>query len=265
MAIHPLLWLKRTSRRLPDPLYARSFELYTRTFHDEYPVRLRPHGNIWRLEQPGVDRQFLVPRPQYAHRMMGAPDRAKNRVVQRYTAPPDWQVEPGDVVVDVGAFIGEFTVGIEAVSKEVLAIEPNAEIAAICRNNTGPTVTVKDELLWSEEAELRFKLADDPTESSILEADSGPSTNITRLGRPLSDVLKAANIDTVDYLKLDAEGAEPEVLAGSDGIRIRRAAIDTTAERDGEPTTATVRSFFNRQGHETMVRNRIVFAREGKR
>ena len=105
--------------------------------------------------------------------------------------------------------------------------------------------------LWKTDTSLRFLLGDDPTDSSIINVDSGEvATEVVVQGRKLENLMSEIGVEVIDYLKLDAEGAEPEVLEGIADISVRKIAVDCNPEREGESTADEVTRALSNMGFE---------------
>ncbi|MDO8751923.1 MAG: FkbM family methyltransferase [Dehalococcoidia bacterium] len=123
---------------------------------------------------------------------------------------------PGDVCVDVGAYVGMWSVRAALAvgdSGRVIAIEPDAGSTRwLLENVKGLHVTV---LPW---------IASDKDGTESLSLAHSPASRSTMLRRRRSTVLPCRTLDTilrylrqnrVDFIKLDAEGAEMKVLLGA--------------------------------------------------
>lgn len=125
----------------------------------------------------------------------------------------------GDVVVDVGAFVGLYTV---AAAKRVgpvgrvLAFEPDpANFLALCRhvrlNDVGDRVTAFQAAVGEADAEVLFQAGRGP-ESHVVSSDTGAiRVPVVRLDSVLRD-------GAVNVLKIDVEGYELAVLEGCAGL-----------------------------------------------
>lgn len=160
-------------------------------------------------------------------------------------------IDPGDVVVDVGANIGYLT-GLAAVraarSGRVIAFEPQPAVFDLLRRNVQA---------WSGEElagiELhRVALSDRPGNGTIVagpsfernmglarlaatEADAGPSHEVEL--RRLDELLGSTRIGV---LKIDVEGHEAEVLSGAGRLLERRLVRDIVFEDHPDyPSRAT--------------------------
>jgi FkbM family methyltransferase len=160
---------------------------------------------------------------------------------------------PNETVIDIGANIGEFSLAVAAQSRRVIAIEPDPDcFACLCRNVAAhANIETLQTLLWSEPTELTFHSEPGHGDSSVFAPDSGDATqSLTLPARTLDDIAAELQIGSVDLLKCDAEGAEPEVLEGASAVlaRTRLAAIDTGPERDGERTNAACSALLRAAG-----------------
>jgi FkbM family methyltransferase len=122
-----------------------------------------------------------------------------------------WNIQPGDVVVDVGASYGAYTLAaLAAGAAFVYAFEPEPTVAVdlqrnIDLNGWGDRCRVGTEALWSEETEVDMReYAPHWPQQTI----SGPYQ-----AWPLDHVLP--RIERLDWVKLDVEGAEAEALKGA--------------------------------------------------
>jgi FkbM family methyltransferase len=128
------------------------------------------------------------------------------------------QVRPGAVVVDVGAHLGYFT---RLLAKRagkggaVYAFEPNPDTYAVLRRNTSRMKNVNAIMaaVLDKEAEVTLYQDSGSTMMASLWAANtrGAPTGISAQATSLDEVLDGARLDLV---KIDAEGAEPEVLVG---------------------------------------------------
>lgn len=77
----------------------------------------------------------------------------------------------------------------------------------------------------------------------------------------LDNLIHNLGLNRIDFLKIDAEGAEPEVLEGAKDFlnNIRKIAVDCTPERFGKTTSSKVNDILSSQGFQTRVRNDKVY------
>lgn len=148
--------------------------------------------------------------------------------------PEVWQslqsaLGPGSVFFDVGAHIGYFTIkGAARVGDtgRVVAFEPNPETLKLLNDNVtanrAGNITVEPIACTDKEQTLTFYAAavQNTGMSSLsrknaeVEGSAAPKAYVVR-GRPIDDVVRELNLDRVDAIKVDVEGAEVLVLRGT--------------------------------------------------
>jgi FkbM family methyltransferase len=132
------------------------------------------------------------------------------------------KIKPGDVIVDIGANIGVFTV---IASKligshgRVIAIEPNSESAKQLERNIAlnrlNNVTVYRAAVTGAPGNVTLHTGKKAILSSIFTSVDGQAVGGSAeevRGLPLADILAREKIDRVDLLKIDCEGGEYEIF-----------------------------------------------------
>lgn len=177
------------------------------------------------------------------------------------------EVEKGDIVCDIGAHIGEFALLISNLASKIICFEPDPQNIRFFKRNTAhlKNLTLIKNPLWNENTIVEFILGDQTDDSSIINIDSERERGRLRLqANRLDSLFSKFNIEKIDFLKLDAEGAEPEVLEGAEGIfsKIMKIAVDCSPERDGQSTTDAVLKILKRAGFKIILRNNRVYGRK---
>lgn len=119
----------------------------------------------------------------------------------------DWwgEVEPGDVVVDVGACVGFFTCGaLDKGASRVYAIEPNRELLQLVMKNAFDYIQNQP---YSPVVPIHAAMANDPKHTKHV-YDEGSEFPIMSF----NDLILGHNITYIDYLKVDCEGGEYSFL-----------------------------------------------------
>jgi FkbM family methyltransferase len=137
-------------------------------------------------------------------------------------------LRPGMTLIDVGANIGYYTLlGARAVgpSGSVYAFEPNAGVRSRLVTNVGlngfRNVTVRDEAVTRSSGKVRFYVSmwnENSGISSILPGEGRGATGEEVSAVSLDDFVASIGGRHVDLLKIDVEGAEPEVFAGGQRV-----------------------------------------------
>lgn len=126
-----------------------------------------------------------------------------------------YPVQPGDVVVDLGASIGPFTWKVMDRASKVYAFEPMPEAIEVLKTNIeGWPVEIVDKALNHITGTCRFPFWDMSTGGPC---EAGISTDrmneIKEEGTTIEcttfmDFVKEYNIDKIDFIKTDCEGGE---------------------------------------------------------
>ncbi len=213
-------------------------------------IRWDRSRNLYVVEHGGE--RLYFPRVKRLERFLwpDAIHACRHRIFRKYL-PPDIPLRRDDRVLDAGANIGEFTLAVAERVHHVFSIEPDPHAYECLRLNTEhkTNVTIFNTLLSDENREKEFFIATDRADSSLIRPKRYSKT-VTMPAKTLDTLLAEAGIERVDIVKLDAEGAEPEVLKGAANLlrRVRLASIDCGAERSGLSTRDDVRPLLEDAG-----------------
>lgn len=182
---------------------------------------------------------------------------------RKYSLPGFVEVEAGDVVVDCGAFVGGF--GLSAIEKasELHIFEPAPENMKATERNFADrkNVHLNPVGLYSADDTLSFKLSSSAVEHSFLTPDDGGVvSSVDVVVRRLDTYFEERGVKP-DFLKVEAEGVEIEVIEGMGELRPAKIAIDVSPERDQESPAEHLASELSKIGYETQQRHFMLFAR----
>lgn len=178
---------------------------------------------------------------------------------------------PDAVVLDIGANVGEFTLFVVPKVRQVVAIDADPTIFRCLSANLAQidNADAINQALWNEEAELEFFSEPRRADSSFFDPGSPEAaTRIELAARPLDDVIAPYGFARIDFIKCDAEGAEPEVLTGAAATLAitRNIVIDTGPEREGKRTHIEVERILNSHGfsveHVSIRSRQMTFGRK---
>ena len=136
------------------------------------------------------------------------------------TAYPGIEVRPGDIVIDGGGYVGDWTKwALNAGAARLLVVEPSREQLVCIQRNLAEEirqgrVTVCPKGLWDAEGRVYFSYdptnpaADRVTENA---KGAGEWIELTTIDKLVAEL----KLDRVDVIKLDIEGAESRAIRGA--------------------------------------------------
>lgn len=127
------------------------------------------------------------------------------------------------VIVDAGANIGLASMYFKNFAKIVYAIEPAQShlrnLENVITQNNITNIKILPFALSNKMGKRKLYLSPNPTANSLMSTITGqPSEEVQTI--TLDCILKNENIDHIDLLKLDVEGAESEIITSPDFIKI---------------------------------------------
>jgi len=171
----------------------------------------------------------------------------------------DFHFNEGDIVIDIGANIGEFSYYLAKKYKaKVISIEPEEkEFNCLKLNCKESNIELINKALWSEETEMTFYQKNDTGDSSLFKTSDYKGTKKIKTAT-LSTIIHNSleENEKIKLLKLEAEGAEPEILMGAIDIlnRIEYIVADVGPERGlkSENTLIEVLNILQNNGFEAI-------------
>lgn len=168
-------------------------------------------------------------------------------------------LRPGHAVLDVGAFEGLYSIYAATQvgpSGRVVAMEPEPGNLRRLRENISRSqlgqIELVDRGLWSTDGLVDFR---DAGHASAVTSSNGASVvKVTTL----ATLLAREKIGRLDFVKMDIEGAEVEVLESSrELLRTLPAAwaIASYHRRDGQPTARRLEKIFQEIGYQALTEN----------
>ena len=169
---------------------------------------------------------------------------------------------PDDVIIDVGASIGEFALPAARAAGQVLAIEPEPRAFTALKVNAelqSNNIIAIQAAASDVTGDLSFFVAADKADSSAIEPDRFTHVDIVP-GVRLADLVVEQSIDAdrLALVKIEAEGYEPEVLRGLlPDVRPRFLSVNCDPERRGESPLNQVVQLMEKAGYRIDVRGFI--------
>lgn len=182
----------------------------------------------------------------------------------------------GGVFVDAGANEGYFSVIAARRARLVLAFEPQSRLQHVLSTNfelngVADRIRLRHLALGASEGTIEMRLTPD------LNTGASGFSNVTRYKLPteqvrmrtLADVLADEQIDHVDLLKVDIEGAEHQLLLGAESLLARGSIGAIALElhekqlKDLGSSGAEVMALLDRHGYSPIAGSPTLLLRKG--
>lgn len=162
------------------------------------------------------------------------------------------RLNEGDVVVDAGAYHGEFAIyAAKKVGRsgKVICMEPNKDALKLLKKNISlnnlDNIKIIDKGLWSKKGDLSFSSRG---ASAKIGGEGGKDTDIISV-TTLDEVI--GKEDCVKFIKMDIEGAEIEAMNGAKRTLQKKPIFSIASYHivDGEKTSKWLEKFFKKEGY----------------
>ena len=225
------LW---SSVRISDRLWVRVTSVLGRLIRWPTRVSFHPERGLFEVSE-GTHRIFLAKRPRVARVIWSLTSRFEE-LYKGYGLHKVRGLEAG-LVLDVGANVGETSLLFRQLGATVHSFEPDPSEFVCLEANADELIYPHQIALWDETGSATLFLANATGDTSLLlpvESESAITVSTVTLDDWAEEHLSDGQI--VDLLKLEAEGAEPEILRGAEKLlgRIRYITADVGFERPGE-------------------------------
>jgi len=166
-------------------------------------------------------------------------------------------VKRGDVVIDIGSHIGLFTVTSAKKAKIVVSIEPQKDNFQILKKNISlhklDNVISMNFALSDSEGDATLYLANHSGGHSLLFMPWSVSRKEVVHTRTLDGIVDELKLDKIDFIKIDAEGAEMHILRGSEDTLKKTSYLSIAAYHDPfQPRE--IENFLKNRGFDVKVR-----------
>ena len=224
------------------------------------PVHVRKVGCMFEIEVGG--QTVFAPWIRRWRYYRNGFDARLDAVCRRYGLDDLYPAHADEWVIDVGAYMGEWSLHMLRKGFNVLAIEPDPDVARCLAENLARHAPREKEWLLDTRVCHRYRghvtyhLESHNADSSIFASIDRPSKAVTLVAARLDDIVAERIGDkSIRALKMDAEGAEPEVLEGAPNLlrRCPRVSIDAGWERQGESTIVECRRVLDDAGFSVLA------------
>lgn len=171
-------------------------------------------------------------------------------------APPVVMPEPSDTVIEAGVCQGFDTAMFGKLADRVIGFEPSPRNYTTAKRNLRKydNVDIINEGLWNEKSELEIQYGGGGGDDSFLEPDSsvkkrGGTVPVNTLEQYVDDL----DIDEVNFVKIEAEGAEPEILDGMGELRPEKIVVNADEERGGMSPSKEIMDKLQAEGYNLVA------------
>ena len=199
-------FLSFLSRKIPDSNNKNKLRVFFYNFIDKkYGFRYSYEQGVYLIDGNGV--HFLMKEEPFGI----------SKLIAEYHH--FHKLDSGDVVIDAGAFIGQYTVwAAKKVGKagKVISIEPDKmnlqQLSANLSLNNLSNVILLDTLLWNSKSIVPFSELGTVGSSAFWRPES--ALFVDKCTITLDELVKNLNLNRLDFIKMDIEGAEIKALEG---------------------------------------------------
>ena len=214
------------------------------------------------IHQDGFDIYFPLPLPRIKleHIACGY----AKWLFNKYSLDGFVQVEQGDTIIDCGAFVGGFSIACAKTAELLIAIEPSAKnYWSLERNLRGyDNVLVLRSALGDKPGISKLNCSTSDVEHSLMVPDDQSIEHQETVSvLTIEDLVKTIGISKIDFLKVEAEGYEPEIITGMEHISPRKIAVDVSPERGGDSPALEIRKDLESRNYECRQRGHVLFAK----
>lgn len=177
------------------------------------------------------------------------------------------EIKQGDIVVETGAFIGGFTIPASFTAKEVHAFEPSPRnfksLKQNCETHEVNNVSLYQKGIFETNGHLNFNISEKGVDDSFFKPDFGEALQTLKIETlRLDNWAKSKNIVLIDFLKVEAEGAEREIIRSIGNLNVKKIVVDVSAERDGKSDKDEIKLMLESQRYEVLIDGNVLFARK---
>ena len=197
--------------QIPPASYCRVVNVMNSIFRKKHRISPAEEGRVF-LADDGKSRVFFCRRRRGNQFKRGVMMHVDQLAGEYHLDRID--VASDGVFIDCGANIGELGIWARERGLRYMAFEPEEPEAHCCDlNNFNGRADTRREALWKETAMIPLYSKPESGDSSLIDMGGAIRTRIQAVA--LDDAVNLSDVPGTVILKIEAEGAEPEVLEGA--------------------------------------------------
>lgn len=169
---------------------------------------------------------------------------------------PNVVPEQSDTVVEAGVSSGRDTAIFAKLADQVVGFEPSPRNYTRAKANLRKfdNISLHNAGFWNTKGELEIQYGESSGDDSFLTPDSdtgktGGEVEVNTLENYVEDL----NINEINFLKIEAEGAEPEIIEGMGELRPEKIVVNADEERDGESPVEEIMTSLQSKGYNLVA------------
>lgn len=193
-----------------------------------------------------------------------------NWLYNKYKFDDFVEIKKGDLVLESGGFVGGFTIPASLIAQEIHTFEPSPRnfksLEKNCNEYQLRNVYLYKLGLFDKACELDFSISERAVDDGFYQPDFGTSLKLVKVKTiRIDDWALKKGITRIDFLKVEAEGAELEIVKSIGDLDVRKIAVDVSPERYGESDAEKIKLILEKKGYKVLLRkymNMMLYARK---
>ena len=254
--------VRRTLNKLPPGISTTLYSLYSLINPSRLFTRYRLSDGMWKVSTKHLDILFPenMPHVKWLHSSLNYP----KWLLRKYSLPGLVEVEPGDLVIDCGSFVGGFSIGAAAKAGQIHIFEPAKDNVLCIEKNTADynMITINKAGLFEKTGTVQFNVSNSPVEHSILQPDNNIIDKTTTISvYTIEDYCLEKKINSIDFLKVEAEGVKFEIIKGIGNLQVKKIAVDCSPEKNGKSPFEEIKALLVQKGYWVTRRGFNLYAK----
>jgi len=181
-----------------------------------------------------------------------------------------YTVNEGNVVVEMGAYRGYYTLylaGKVGCTGRVIAIEPIPENSKFLRRNIKENalsnVSIVQKGVWNESGQITFYMNKDDMQSASITLADSKKKKIEIEVDTLDNILDETNLNLVDFMIIQLNGAEYKAIEGLTKINPKNLAIAARYTKSEETSVSQIADILKKRGYEiSTAEKKFIFGKK---